>query len=113
MQDGLILTFMFLSVLGVYLNSLTLKILAGMTMTMAGNAAHNFVHMKENWRRYYMDFGFLSSYQWRISHVLSHHNYPNTVLVRVKIRNDTVLNAWGNPFLFDLDKTFAHCRLIS
>jgi len=80
MQDGLGLAFIILSILGIYLNSWTLKILAGITLTMTANAAHNFLHMKENWRRYYMDLSFMASYEMRSAHILSHHCYPNTVL---------------------------------
>lgn len=42
--------------------------------------AHNFLHKKDNFRMYYFDFSLFSHNDWRISHALSHHVYPNTVL---------------------------------
>ncbi|XP_014212315.1 cytochrome b5-related protein-like isoform X2 [Copidosoma floridanum] len=41
--------------------------------------AHNFFHMRDNFRMYYFDLSLMSSKDWRISHVLSHHLYPNTL----------------------------------
>ena len=41
--------------------------------------AHNFFHMKDNFRMYYFDLSMMSSKEWRISHALSHHLYPNTL----------------------------------
>ena len=35
--------------------------------------------MKDNFRMYYFDISIMSSKEWRISHVLSHHMYPNTI----------------------------------
>ena len=55
---------------------------AGLCGTFAGAlgyAAHTFIHQKVQWRCYYMDFSPASSLNWRISHSLSHHLFPNTV----------------------------------
>lgn len=41
-------------------------------------ASHNFFHMRDNFRMYYFDLGVISSKNWRVSHVLSHHLYSNT-----------------------------------
>lgn len=41
--------------------------------------AHNYFHMRNNFRMYYFDLSTMSSKEWRISHVLSHHTYPNTI----------------------------------
>lgn len=40
---------------------------------------HNFFHMRDNFRMYYFDLSLMSSKDWRISHVMSHHTYPNTL----------------------------------
>lgn len=40
---------------------------------------HNYFHMRDNFRMYYFDLSLMSSKDWRITHVLSHHLYPNTL----------------------------------
>ena len=42
--------------------------------------AHNFFHQRDTFRRFYFDLSLFSSSDWRISHVLSHHTYTNTLL---------------------------------
>ncbi|NP_001136324.1 cytochrome b5-related-like isoform X1 [Nasonia vitripennis] len=42
-------------------------------------SAHNFFHMRDNFRMFYFDMSLMSSKEWRISHILSHHLYPNTL----------------------------------
>lgn len=43
-------------------------------------ASHNYIHRKDNWRMYLFNFGLWSYRDFRISHVLSHHVYPNTLM---------------------------------
>ena len=45
---------------------------------MNTSAAHNFFHQKDSWRRYYWDLSLLSSRDWRVTHMLSHHLHTNT-----------------------------------
>lgn len=80
------MTFIVLSLLAAYTHSISLAFLSGVILAMTLNASHNFIHMKTNWRTNYMDLTLQSSYDWRISHALSHHLYPNTVLVRFFIK---------------------------
>ena len=47
---------------------------------MTTSSAHNFFHQKDNFRRYYFDLSSSSSTDLRISHVLSHYIYTNTLL---------------------------------
>ena len=35
---------------------------------------------RDNWRMYAFDLGCLSSYEWRVTHALSHHLYTNTII---------------------------------
>jgi len=56
-----------------------LIIIPGVFLTWMTIAAHNFFHMRDNFRMYYFDLSTLSSRDWRISHVMSHHMYPNTL----------------------------------
>lgn len=41
-------------------------------------AGHNYVHRADNARMYYMNIAFASFEEWRVSHVLSHHMFPNS-----------------------------------
>ncbi|XP_060523036.1 cytochrome b5-related protein-like isoform X2 [Cylas formicarius] len=59
--------------------SFSVGILAGILLGLTAIAAHNFFHQKDNFRRFYFDFSMMSSREWRISHVLSHHMYTNTI----------------------------------
>lgn len=40
---------------------------------------HNYFHMRNSFRMYYFDLSTLSSKDWRITHAMSHHIYPNTL----------------------------------
>lgn len=42
--------------------------------------AHNYLHQADNWRMYYFNIGFYNFREWRVTHVLSHHLFPNTKL---------------------------------
>lgn len=48
-------------------------------MTWTTIIGHNYLHMRDNYRMYYLDISLMSSRDWRISHVMSHHMYPNTI----------------------------------
>ncbi|XP_025420730.1 cytochrome b5-related protein-like [Sipha flava] len=56
-----------------------LAFLAGIVLGFGIVASHNFTHLKDNWRMYYVQLCFMSVREWRISHVLSHHIYTNTI----------------------------------
>ncbi|KAE9535776.1 hypothetical protein AGLY_007677 [Aphis glycines] len=57
-----------------------LALLAGVSLALGTVASHNFTHLKDNWRMYYMQLSLFSVREWRISHVISHHVYTNTIL---------------------------------
>ena len=54
-------------------------LLGGMFFGMNCVQAHNWFHKRMNLRMFVFDFAGLSSLEWRISHTLSHHPFPNTV----------------------------------
>ena len=81
-QDTLAVLFVVLALLSVHKNSLIGQLLAGFILSLCTTAAHNFFHKKDHWRMYYFDLSLLSSYEWRISHAISHHLFPNTIFVR-------------------------------
>ena len=53
---------------------------AGVTLTLLVGVGHNFLHQKDNWRMYLLDIPLLSSAEFRVSHALSHHMFPNTAM---------------------------------
>ncbi|XP_034238561.1 cytochrome b5-related protein-like [Thrips palmi] len=57
-----------------------LATLAALIISFATVCAHNFTHRRDNWRMYYKSLGFMSLSEWRVSHILSHHLYPNTLM---------------------------------
>ncbi|PSN47115.1 Cytochrome b5-related protein [Blattella germanica] len=71
---------MSMSVLAATTYSYIVGFLAGFLMTFTVMGAHNFLHLRDNFRMYYLDISFMSSRDWRVTHALSHHMYPNTQL---------------------------------
>jgi fatty acid desaturase len=51
----------------------------GTVLALACISAHNFFHQADNWRMYVFDLSLLSSFEWRVSHAISHHLFPNTI----------------------------------
>jgi hypothetical protein len=56
-----------------------LTLIVGIFLTWTTIAGHNYFHMRDNFRMYYFDLSMASSKNWRISHVMSHHMYTNTL----------------------------------
>ncbi|XP_063983711.1 cytochrome b5-related protein-like isoform X2 [Diachasmimorpha longicaudata] len=54
-------------------------IIAAAVLTFTVIIGHNYLHMRDNFRMYYFDIGLMSSREWRITHAMSHHMYPNTI----------------------------------
>lgn len=59
---------------------IAISFLNGVLLSCLCSVAHNFYHHKNNMRIYSWDLTLYSSYEWRISHCYSHHNYPNSIL---------------------------------
>lgn len=78
MQDGFGLAYVFLALACSLLGSYTLAVFAGIALTPVVVCAHNYFHQRDNWRMYYFDLSPYSSYEWRVTHALSHHLYTNT-----------------------------------
>lgn len=78
-SDSLFFSFFFLSFLSIYFQSYIISMISGILLGMLCISAHNYFHQGKNWRMFYFDCGMISSYEWRISHALSHHLYSNTV----------------------------------
>lgn len=56
-----------------------LIILSGISICYTVNAAHNFLHRRDNFRMFYFNFSFLNYKGFRISHCMSHHLFPNSL----------------------------------
>nr|XP_018906533.1 PREDICTED: cytochrome b5-related protein-like [Bemisia tabaci] len=76
--DSVVVTALTLLVIGSIMKSYLVGLAAGVPLTLGVITAHNFFHQKPNWRRFYFDLTFLSHREWIVSHVMSHHIYPNT-----------------------------------
>ncbi|KAL3272609.1 hypothetical protein HHI36_014077 [Cryptolaemus montrouzieri] len=77
--DIIVASYLVLCILATYFESFLLGILAGYFLTLTVNISHNFLHQKDNFRMYYFDLSMMSSREFRISHALSHHLFPNTI----------------------------------
>ncbi|XP_011647047.1 cytochrome b5-related protein isoform X1 [Pogonomyrmex barbatus] len=77
--DSLMVTTFALSLMAAFTHSYALIFFASVFLTWTINAAHNYFHMRDNFRMYYFDLGMASSKNWRIVHVMSHHMYTNTI----------------------------------
>ncbi|KYN03197.1 Protein yellow [Cyphomyrmex costatus] len=77
--DSLATTTFVLSLVAALVHSYAILILASLFLTWTTVAAHNYFHMRDNFRMYYFDLSMLSSKNWRITHAMSHHMYPNTI----------------------------------
>lgn len=60
--------------------SIGFTLICGLIYTWCGIAAHNFFHIRDNFRMKYFNILFMSYRDWRVSHVLSHHLYPNSLI---------------------------------
>ncbi|XP_061510894.1 cytochrome b5-related protein isoform X1 [Anopheles gambiae] len=78
--DGLIVCVMLTAYLAVRLESFAFGIVCAICVNATVIAAHNFLHQRDNWRMYAFNIAFLSYREWRVSHAISHHLFPNSVL---------------------------------
>lgn len=78
--DSLLAASFALAVLAVIFNSYLLAAASGLCVSWTIICAHNYLHQKDNWRMLLFNLAFLSYREWRISHAMSHHHYPNSIL---------------------------------
>lgn len=53
--------------------------LSGLCMCYTMISAHNFFHRRDSFRMLYFNLAFLNYKEWRISHAMSHHLFPNSL----------------------------------
>ncbi|XP_055306178.1 cytochrome b5-related protein-like [Sitodiplosis mosellana] len=78
--DGLFVLTLITAILAQRFQSITMAILCGLFLTWTGICGHNYLHRRDNYRMFYFNIIFQSFRDWRISHALSHHLYPNSLL---------------------------------
>ncbi|XP_050511041.1 cytochrome b5-related protein-like isoform X1 [Diabrotica virgifera virgifera] len=79
-SDLLLVGTLVFSSLAVRYSSFLFITVAGVMLSLLTIAAHNYIHRRDNFRMYYFQFSMFSVRDWRISHVLSHHLYTNTII---------------------------------
>ncbi|CAG9795227.1 unnamed protein product [Diatraea saccharalis] len=55
-------------------------LISSLTLAWTIVASHNYIHRKTNWRMYIFSMCLWSYRDFRVSHALSHHLYPNTLM---------------------------------
>ena len=80
---------------------MSLSYISGLILGIVCTMAHNFYHKADNFRRYYHDLSSLSSSDSRITHVLSHHVFTNTIYdIEIAVKEPVL------PFLPDPRKQY-------
>ncbi|KPJ18939.1 Cytochrome b5-related protein [Papilio machaon] len=82
--DGLFLSLLCSSALACWVVNSWLAqlwyIIASICLALLTVACHNFIHRKTNWRMFLFNLSMWSYRDFRVSHVLSHHLYTNTLM---------------------------------
>ncbi|XP_037296691.1 cytochrome b5-related protein-like [Manduca sexta] len=63
-----------------YWFSMLWYVVASVTFALLTSACHNYIHRKTNWRMYIFNMSMWSYRDFRVSHVISHHLYTNTLM---------------------------------
>lgn len=79
MADSLLVATVTLAILSAQFNSIILAAFTSLLYTCVIIAGHNYFHRRDNFRMTYFNLSFMSYRDWRISHSLSHHLYPNSL----------------------------------
>ncbi|CAH0605491.1 unnamed protein product [Chrysodeixis includens] len=82
--DGLLATLLTSSVIACWSTNywvvMVSYLIAALSLAWTTVASHNYIHMKTNWRMYLFNLSMWSYRDFRVSHALSHHLYPNTLM---------------------------------
>lgn len=52
--------------------------ISGVFLALLGISSHNYLHQRDNWRMFCLNLTGLNYREWRVSHAISHHMYPNS-----------------------------------
>ncbi|XP_063533222.1 cytochrome b5-related protein-like [Cydia strobilella] len=82
--DGLFAAYLLLAAFSCYTKVSILAnlswMLASLMLAWTVVASHNYIHRRSNWRMHLFSMSMWSYRDFRVSHVLSHHLYPNTLM---------------------------------
>ncbi|EDW04019.1 cytochrome b5-related protein [Drosophila grimshawi] len=79
LHTGILISVLLFSWTSTVADSLILRAFAGLALSWLVISAHNYFHQRDNWRMYSFNLLLLNFANWRISHALSHHVYPNSL----------------------------------
>lgn len=74
------------AILTQHYQSKLLAVFCALFNTWTGISGHNFFHQRDNRRMKYFNLLFVNYRNWRVSHALSHHMYPNSLLDMEQVR---------------------------
>lgn len=77
--DTMFLAMVLLSIASVRFHSVMIALVTSLIYTWIVIAGHNFLHRRDNFRMIYFNMSFMSYRDWRMSHALSHHLFPNSL----------------------------------
>lgn len=77
--DSLFVTMLAVAIASARFDSILLAAVAAVLYTWVIIAGHNYFHIRDNFRMYYFNLSLMSYRDWRVSHSLSHHLYPNSL----------------------------------
>lgn len=78
--DSLLATAFVLALVAIKSGSYLVAAGSGLFVCWTMICAHNFFHQKDNWRMRLFNLAFFSYREWRVSHAMSHHQYPNSIM---------------------------------
>lgn len=67
-----------LSIIAARDNNFLIASFASLSLLWLSVITHNFIHQRDNWRMYLINFSMMSFREWRVFHAMSHHLYPNS-----------------------------------
>lgn len=79
-SDGLFVATLFTAIASIRFDSLLLAVISGLLNTWTAVCGHNFFHQRDNFRMRYFNLSYMSYRDWRITHAMSHHMFPNSLL---------------------------------
>ncbi|XP_055590306.1 cytochrome b5-related protein-like [Uranotaenia lowii] len=78
--DSLLVVVFALAFASVHFSSYLVATICGLFISWVVISAHNFVHQRDNWRMKLLNLTFFCYREWRVTHILSHHFYSNSIL---------------------------------
>jgi len=76
--DALLVISLISAVLAAKANNVVISLIAGISLAFLGLGGYNYIHQRDSWRMYCINLTGLNYREMRVSHVLSHHMFPNT-----------------------------------